>query len=50
MDPKWYGAIDLAFVFAPVLAFAAWELWSLRRDKRRREAEAARAEGQKGEA
>lgn len=35
MDPKWYGAIDLLLVFAPVLAFAAWELYSLRRDKRR---------------
>ncbi len=36
MDKKWYGVIDIAFVFAPVLAFAFWELYSLRRDKRRR--------------
>ncbi|MBC8051342.1 MAG: hypothetical protein H7X92_14525 [Chitinophagales bacterium] len=38
MDTKWFGAIDLFLVFAPVLAFAAWELYSLRRDKRRQAA------------
>lgn len=34
MDTKWFGAIDLFLVFAPVLAFAFWELYSLKKSKR----------------
>ncbi|MDZ4790031.1 MAG: hypothetical protein SGJ17_02320 [Hyphomicrobiales bacterium] len=46
MDTKWFGAIDLLLVFAPVLAFATWELYSLLRDKRR-QAEKSDAETRK---
>lgn len=44
--------IELALVHGAVLAWAFWELWSLRRDKRRAEVDASakrarHAEGEK---
>lgn len=30
-----YGLIEMGLVFGTVLALGLWELWSLRRDKRR---------------
>jgi len=37
------GVVDLGLAFLPILAWAIWELWSLRRDKRREAESAARA-------
>lgn len=45
------GVIELGLIFLPILAWAIWELWSLKREKRRDAvlAERARhAEGQHG--
>lgn len=46
------GVIELGLIFLPVLAWAFWELWSLRRDRKRDEAASAErarhAEGQHG--
>lgn len=38
IDPKYYGLVELVLVTFGVLAFGGWQLWSLRRDKRRAEA------------
>jgi hypothetical protein len=37
--------VELALVFGAVLAFGFWELWSLRRDRKRAEREAAASRG-----
>ncbi len=36
------GVLDLGLAFLPILGWAIWELWSLRRDKRRDAESAAR--------
>ena len=33
MDSRYYGLIEMLLVFALILAFAFWELYSLRRGK-----------------
>ena len=38
MDPRYYGLVEMLLAFAPILAFAFWELYSLRRDKRKLDA------------
>lgn len=38
MTTENYGLIELGLVFGGLLAFLLWELWTLRRDKRRRDA------------
>jgi len=35
MDPHIYAIIELVLVFGAVLGFGLWELYSLRRDKKR---------------
>lgn len=32
MNPDNYGLIELSFVLGMVLAFGAWQLWSVNRD------------------
>jgi hypothetical protein len=41
------GLIELLLVFGLAIGFAAWELWSLRRARRRRRAEETRADRQR---
>ena len=49
MDSKYYSLIEMSLAFGPVLAFAIWELYSLKRDKRKREAsDAEKTPGKKG--
>ena len=36
MDPKYYGVIEIGFTAAVVLGLGFWQLWSLRRDEKRR--------------
>jgi hypothetical protein len=36
MGEKYYGLIEMSCVFGLVLAVASWELYSLRRDKKRK--------------
>jgi len=35
MDHKYYGLIEMLYVFGIVLAFAGWEMYTLKRDKKR---------------
>lgn len=46
------GVIELGLIFLPILAWAFWELWALRRDRKRDEVQSAErarhAEGQHG--
>lgn len=44
MSGSWLIAFEAALVIGAVFGFGAWQLWSLRRE-RRRDAEAARREG-----
>lgn len=37
MDANNFGLMEISLVFGPVLAIAVWELYSLDRDKRRRD-------------
>lgn len=36
MGGQYYGLIEMSYVFGLVLAFACWELYSLRRDKKKK--------------
>ncbi|MGY2047813.1 hypothetical protein [Methylobacterium sp. JK268] len=38
MSDHLFGILDLALGFGAVLGLAAWQLWVLRRDRRREEA------------
>lgn len=45
------GVIELVLIFVPILGWAIWEVWSLKREKKRDAALAKRArhaEGQHG--
>jgi hypothetical protein len=37
MDSGWLGLMEMALVLGVALGWGFWELYSLRRDKRRRE-------------
>jgi hypothetical protein len=45
-DGRWLSLIELTFTFGVVLLWAFRELWLLRRDRRRREAEKNRQRGE----
>ncbi len=44
------GVLDLGLAFLPILGWAIWELWSLRREKRRDAESAARTSERSGHA
>ncbi len=46
MDHKYFGLVEMLFSFGVVLAFAIWEVYSLRRDKKRRDAEKYKSDQQ----
>lgn len=48
MDAQNFGLMEISLVFGPVLAIAVWELYSLDRDKRRREKTRAAARRDRG--
>lgn len=39
MDSKYYGLIEMGFVFSLVLAWGFWELYALRRDRKKTDAD-----------
>lgn len=43
MDDRWVGLIEIGFSFGLLLAFGVWQLHSLRRLRRAREAEERKA-------
>lgn len=42
IDPKYYGLVEIIVGAIFVLGFGFWQLWDLRREKRKREAEEER--------
>jgi hypothetical protein len=48
MDANNFGLMEMSLVFGPVLAIAVWELYSLDRDKRRRDKSSTTASGDSG--
>ena len=41
MKSEYYGLIEMSYVFGLALAFAGWELYSLKRDKKKKPPEDA---------